>query len=101
MSEAVWILKDQEIEDFNIKWSVIAKEKGYNRKSRKCQLCIREKVEILRVIRKCPARTLNKRKEIFRRCLHRRKHFLGDLTDSSVLTDLNQEDHNFIPNNEN
>ena len=52
LSEAIWDLKDQGREDFNVKWSVIAKEKGYNRKSRKSQLCILKKVEIMRVIRK-------------------------------------------------
>ena len=98
--EAVWDLKDRGIHEFKVEWSIIAHETGFNKKTRKCQLCLREKVEILKALVKHTERVLNKRQELYRRCLYRRKHFLGDLSENIVLTNDNQEDHNFIPTEE-
>ena len=69
LSQHVWSLKDRNA-PFSLKWSVLAKCAPYVCGSRKCNLCITEKCEIL----KCdPNITLNKRNEIVGKCRHRAK----------------------------
>ena len=97
LSEFVWDLKASGKENFHIHWTVIAKEGLYNKRTRKCQLFLREKVEILKLIRSNPRKAINKRKEVFRRCLHRNKHFLGYLLNGKSINHGNPEDHNFFP----
>ena len=46
LSEYVWKLKDQKI-PFNITWSIKAKAHAFSRGSRRCDLCITEKLIIL------------------------------------------------------
>ena len=99
LSEYIWDLKSKGIENFILKWSVLAHESGFNRKSRRCQLCIREKVEILCNIKNKANKAINKREEIFRRCLHRRKHFLGDILENYNYEYLNQNNHQVLPLN--
>ena len=95
LSEYIWGLKNRNIESFEIKWSIIANESGFNRKSRRCQLCIREKVEILRMVKIKPNKLINKRDEIFRRCLHRKKHFLGSILENNNHVIPIRGDHQF------
>ena len=45
ISKYVWQLKDRN-QNFDIHWTILAQEKLYDRMSKKCQLCLREKVEI-------------------------------------------------------
>ena len=95
LSEFVWDLKDSGHANFDIKWSILAEESGYNRKIRRCKLCVREKVEVLKNIHHNPSKTLNKREEVFRRCLHRFKHFLGHLLNERDVKSCVDGDHNF------
>ena len=97
LSEFIWDLKDKGIQKYDIKWTVLAQESRFNRKSRRCQLCVREKLEILRKLKLNPGRTINKRDEIFRRCLHRYKHFLGYLLHDRNVVSEEKGDHNFVP----
>ena len=97
LSEYVWDLKQKQIVDFEVKWKVIAKETTLKRTTRKCQLCSREKYEILKQIQSNPGKTINKREEIYRRCLHRQKHFLGYLLNKGEQARGQGEDQNFWP----
>ena len=72
LSIYVWNLTDKG-EDFTIKWSVTAKAVPYTRGSKRCNLCLTEKL----LIAKADPRTLlNKRSEIVSKCRHRNKFTL-------------------------
>ena len=78
----------------------MASEALYNRNTRKCQLCSREKLEILRLMKNKGAKSLNKRDEITRRCIHRFKHQLGavEMQVSNELTEQVLEHEQSISN---
>ena len=94
LSRFILKLKDRGVEGFRVEWEVLAQETGYSRKSKRCQLCSREKVEILKLIGARPRKALNKRDELYRRCMHRFKHQLGQLLRDAAWT---QRDENFVP----
>ena len=72
LSKYIWYLKDKG-EDFTIKWSVPAKASRYTCGSKRCNLCLTEKL----LIAKADSRTLlNKRSEIMSKCRHRNKFIL-------------------------
>ena len=61
--------------DFTITWDLLEKKQaGYNITSKSCRLCLLEKFHILFTP---GAATLNKRRELFTSCRHRRKLTLG------------------------
>ena len=61
--------------DFTITWDLLEKKQaGYNITSKSCRLCLLEKYHILFTP---GAATLNKRRELFTSCRHRRKLTLG------------------------
>ena len=69
LSKYAWKLKDEGI-DANISWSVDSLPFPYRCGSRKCDLCLTEKLVIL----KSPSEnTLNTRSEILNKCRHARK----------------------------
>ena len=78
LSEHVWNLKNNNIEHC-ISWEIIENSHPYNTASKKCNLCTAEKYFIL-----TGKPTLNKRREIFAQCPHRRKHLLQNIRDSST-----------------
>ena len=67
LSRYIWELKDTNI-NFEIKWNLHRQAFPYQCGSRKCDLCLTEKLEILK---SDPKRSLNKRSEIMNKCLHR------------------------------
>ena len=67
LSRYIWELKDNNI-NFEIKWNLHRQAYPYQCGSRKCDLCLTEKLEILK---SDPTRSLNKRSEIMNKCLHR------------------------------
>ena len=69
LSQYVWKMKE-EGEPFEIKWNLLSKSRPYVCGSRKCDLCISEKFEILK---NQTNKTLNKRTEIANKCKHRAK----------------------------
>ena len=71
-SKHVWKLKDKG-EDFTIKWSVAAKASSYTCGSKRCDLCLTEKLLIAKADPRTP---LNKRSEIVSKCRHRNKFTL-------------------------
>ena len=74
LSKKIWSLKESKIEH-NLFWSIASKAFPYSCGSRRCDLCLTEKVCIIR------ANTnglLNKRTELLSKC-HRNKYLLGKL----------------------
>ena len=75
LSQHIWQLKTDD-KPVDIKWSIQHKSRVYKCGSRKCDLCISEKFEILR---SDPKLTLNRRSEIANKCRHRSKFKLANL----------------------
>ena len=72
LSKCIWTLKDKEV-DFDIKWDIIVKSAPYICGSRKCDLCLSEKLIIARAD---PGKLLNSRAEIISKCRHQNKFTL-------------------------
>ena len=84
LSKYIWTLKDPDncdIEpcpdkiDYEIKWKILARAKGYNPIAGLCRLCLKESYFILF---KPETASLNKRSEIYTPCPHRKLKFLAD-----------------------
>ena len=75
LSQYVWDLKDQSA-IFSIKWDIQARSSKYKCGSGKCDLCLAEKLSILK---SNPDVSLNKRSEIANKCRHKNKHKLSKL----------------------
>ena len=75
LSAYIHHLRDND-RQFSIKWNVQARSKPYQCGTRKCNLCITEKFEILR---SDPSYTLNARTEIANKCQHRSKFKLRNV----------------------
>ena len=71
-SKYVWSLKDKNT-DFNIRWSVRRRATAYQTTTRRCNLCLAEKLEIIKAHKK---RSLNKRTELVSKCRHENRFYL-------------------------
>ena len=80
LSEHVRKLKNKNI-NFNIKWEIVKKVKRFSPNDKVCKLCLQEKLSILR-----STSSLNKRREIFGHCIHRKK-ILHSNTNKPTSTD--------------
>ena len=78
LSEHVWKLKDQKIT-----WSIKAKAHAFSRGSRRCDLCITEKLIILLADQR---HSLNQRTELLSKCPHKRPLCLQAYCENSVVT---------------
>ena len=74
LSDYVWQMKDHHGENPNIKWSYIKTAPAYNNVSKKCALCLQEKLMILEFPDK--DNLLNKRSEMVNKCRHQNKFLL-------------------------
>ena len=72
LSKYIWSLKDKNI-NFTIKWNVEARAIPYTCGSKRCDLCLTEKLLIAKAD---PKTLLNKRSEIISKCRHRNKFTL-------------------------
>ena len=72
LSKEVWKVKNRGFDPV-IKWRIVKQLQSYNPETKKCQLCIGEKMEILE---RDPANLLNKRSELVSTCRHRNKFLL-------------------------
>ena len=70
LSEFIWKLKESKTE-YHLSWDVIERAQPYSAATNRCNLCIAEKYFILKT-----KPSLNKRREIFSSCPHRKKHLL-------------------------
>ena len=72
LSKYIWKLRDNN-QDFNIKWTIISRARPYSNISKRCDLCLTEK---LMIITANPGRILNKRSEMISKCRHENKFYL-------------------------
>ena len=81
LANYIWDLKTTG-KSYKIFWRKISQEYPYSKITKKCKLCSREKIEILKLKKTYPGRMLNKRTGILGPCLHRNKHLLGKINTS-------------------
>ena len=74
LSQHVWALKDQVI-DFSIQWRIQRKATAYQNTTKRCNLCLAEKVEIISADK---VRSLNKKTELISKCRHENKFYLSN-----------------------
>ena len=74
LAKHLWDLKDRGV-NAEIEWDILKKCKKYESGERKCDVCLSEKLEILKGKRK-KEKLLNKRNELMYRCPHKRKFIL-------------------------
>ena len=74
LSNYIWELKDQDITNFSIKWSILGKARGYCKSTKTCGLCLTEKLLICEFPDK--ENLLNNRSELVSKCRHMNKHLL-------------------------
>ena len=78
LADFIWKqkLKNTDEDRFEIKWDIIKKCKRYVPGAKKCDLCLTEKLSILR---ETSSNSLNKRSELIAKCPHRRKFILENI----------------------
>ena len=76
LSECVWMWKSRGLDPI-IKFSVISKEKQFNPVSKKCLLCLKEKLAIMKVLE--DPKNLNKKSDLMGYCPHRDKTLLSHI----------------------
>ena len=75
LSQYLWKLKKDKA-DYNLQWSTKAYASRYKCGTRKCDLCLTEKMIIAR---SDPRKLLNKRTELVSKCRHRNKFLLSNI----------------------
>ena len=75
LSTYIWKLKNKGLTP-KIKWSIVKRAFSFSLGSKKCDLCLTEKFEILKIAES--EEYLNHRDELLEKCRHMRKHMLGD-----------------------
>ena len=78
LSKFIWNLKLNN-KKYSIKWNIIKKSAGYNQRTKLCNLCTSEKLEIIKFKEK--NNLLNKRNELVSKCRHENKFSLANLPD--------------------
>ena len=76
LAKHVWTLKRGNV-DPSISWSIIARAPAYNASSKKCHLCLSEKLAIILWPKE---KRLNKRPELVSTCRHHNKVLLANFT---------------------
>ena len=72
-------VSENSLDPSKIKWEIIAKCKPYQAGQTTCNLCLSEKLHILKNMNS--PKSLNKRSDIGNKCtLHKKKHFLDKIT---------------------
>ena len=82
LSKEVWKLKGENA-NYTITWRVIKQYAAYNQNTKRCPLCLNEKLAIIEHDGK---NLLNKRSEIISKCRHQNKYKLANLTSSQSMT---------------
>ena len=62
--------------EFQITWSIKAKAHTFSSGSKQCDLCLTEKLTILKAD---PRTLINKRDELLSKCLHKNNHYLSSI----------------------
>ena len=74
LSKYVWQLK-REKTDYRIAWKILRRAHGYTNASRRCDLCLTEKLLIAKADKRS---LLNKRSELASKCRHQNKFYLSN-----------------------
>ena len=72
LSNLIWKLKEEN-KPYELRWSIAARTSPYRNGSKSCDLCLTEKVIIVRAE---PMGLLNKRNELISKCRHKNKFTL-------------------------
>ena len=72
-STCAWSLKEKN-KEYNIKWDIVKQVPSYKSGGKQCSLCSNEKLYILKAEK---GSILNKRSELFSRCIHQRRFLAG------------------------
>ena len=64
--------------DYCVHWRAVAKAPSYTKESNRCKLCLREKLEILALLKNKARRALNTRTMMMGKCPHKSRHLLGN-----------------------
>ena len=75
LTKHIWKLKDND-ENYKISWSIISSASAYNNISKRCNLCLTEKLYIMKADK---ASILNKRTELISKCRHENKYSLVNI----------------------
>ena len=75
LSTHIWKLKESN-KQFHVKWSIIGKAQSFNPVTKRCNLCLKEKYNI---IFQPEGASLNQRSEFFSTCRHRMNGLLSKL----------------------
>ncbi|PIK51687.1 hypothetical protein BSL78_11407 [Apostichopus japonicus] len=86
LSKHIWQLK-QNNQPFTINWSIASRAKAYSNESKRCNLCLTEKLIIINTDKRT---LLNKRPELISKCRHENKFYINN---SSPTTKHRQENH--------
>ena len=76
LSKHIWTFKDSNT-NFTINWSILVTTPAYSNKSKRCHVCLTEKLYLVRA--KKPS-LLNKRPELISKCHHENKFYLANFT---------------------
>ena len=82
LSKEVWRIKDLG-GTYQIEWQVLKQLNSYNPNTKRCALCVTEKLAILEHEGN---NLLNKRSEIISKCRHRNKYMLSSATSNDDIT---------------
>ena len=75
VAKHIWKLKGNK-EYYKISWSIISSESAYDNISKRCNLCLAEKLYIIKGYK---ASNLNKRAQLISKCRNENKYFLMNI----------------------
>ena len=75
VAKHIWKLKDNK-ENYKISWSIISSASAYDNISKRCNLCLAEKLYIIKGYK---ASNLNKKAELISKCRNENKYFLMNI----------------------
>ena len=79
LSNHIWNIREQNVNQFDLKFSILKLCRVYSKESKVCDLCLTEKTFIMfgnHYLRTDHFSILNRRSELMRKCLHRARHLL-------------------------
>ena len=74
LSKHIWDLKRHDV-PHDIRWSIAKRARAYNNETKRCDLCLTEKLYIMKADRQS---RLNKRPELVSKCRHENKYYLSN-----------------------
>ena len=79
LSSHIWNIKEKNVNQFDLKFSILKLCRTYSKESRSCELCLNEKTIIMfanHYLKTDHFSILNRRSELMQKCLHRARHLL-------------------------